>query len=77
MKHPDTFLDMDDEMIAIWKERVDKLSHEEMARLWRFAEPGSTPYFRNGHPVADYFQQRFYAFGGFTASVSKAIGWER
>ena len=53
---------------------IDKLTHEEMARLWRFSPPGH-PYFQKGS-LSDYFINRFKSLGGFTPVISKTIGWE-
>lgn len=55
-------------------QEIDRLSHEDMARLQRFALSGH-PYFVSG-PVADYFGWRFHALGGMTTEISKRIGWD-
>ena len=55
---------------------IDKLSHEEMAKLWRFAEVGH-PYFDRRNELSDYFASRFQKLGGMTLEVSKKIGWEK
>lgn len=55
-------------------EKINQMSHEEMARLRRFAEPGH-PYFRSG-PMAEAFDERFQSLGGMTTTISKRIGWE-
>lgn len=65
---------MTDEEIQKHKADIDKLSHEEMARLWRFSLAGR-PYFRVG-PVSAYFDKRFQELGGFTSEISKKIGWD-
>lgn len=53
---------------------INKLSHEEMARLWRFAPVGHK-YFDNGKPYANYFEERFQKLGGMTPEISKHIGF--
>ena len=58
---------------ALTVEQINKLSHVEMASLWRF---GSTPsLFQTGTPTCDAFMARWETFGGMTVSISKAIGW--
>jgi len=54
------------------REKIDALSHEAMARLWRFAPLGHQ-YFVYG-PVFDYFEKRFNELGGWTPEISKRIG---
>jgi hypothetical protein len=53
---------------------IDKLSHLEMARLWRFA-PSGHPYFNNRYPLFNYFAARFKSLGGMTPAISKQLGW--
>ncbi len=55
------------------KIHIDKMTQEEMARLWRFA-PSGHPYFVNGTEVWEYFEAKFK---GFTPELSKSIGWEK
>jgi len=57
-----------------WKKKIDNMSHEEMARLLRFAPTGHAV-FANDSSLTDYFHKRFQKFGGMTSKVSKAIGW--
>ena len=60
------------EQIEQHKNDIDKLSQQEMARLWRFA-PSGHPYFRNDIPeLHEHFKARFK---GFTPEISKKIGW--
>ena len=61
-------MDLTPEIMA----EIDALSHEEMARLWRF-EPSGHRYFVRG-PVFDYFEKRFNELGGWTPEISKRIG---
>lgn len=56
------------------KDKIDNLSHEEMARLWRFA-PAGHKFFKEGE-VHEYFKKRFAEFGGMTYEISKRIGWD-
>jgi len=58
------------------KEKIDKMTQMEMARLYRFAKPGH-PYFVYGTPVAIYFNEVFEKRGGITPEVSKLMGWEQ
>ena len=65
---------MTEEKIAEHKRAIDKLTHSEMAQLWRFAQSGH-PYFDNRFPLFEYFKARFDKLGGMNTGVSKAIGW--
>ena len=62
------------EMDPQTKELIDNMSHEEMARKWRFGTVGG-PLFQG--KTGKYFHQRFQELGGMTAKVSKAIGWDK
>ncbi len=65
---------MEESKIEEYKKEIDEMSQVEMARLWRFA-PSGHPYFQNDLPLSEYFNARFKKLGGFTASISKEIGW--
>lgn len=65
---------MSDEEIEKHKKNIEKMSHAEMASLWRFA-PSGHPYFNGELPLFDYFNKRFKELGSMTKDVSKAIGW--
>lgn len=65
---------MTEQEIKQWKNKIDNMSHEEMASLWRFAPIGH-PVFRNDLPLFEYFKARFDSLGGMTPTVSKRIGW--
>jgi len=55
------------------KAHIDRMSHVEMCREWRFAPIGS-PLFQG--ESGEYFQKRLFdELGGFTPAISKAIGW--
>ena len=66
--------ELTDQEIEDWKKKIDAMTHSEMASLWRFA-PSGHPVFRNDLPLLIYFNERFKALGGMTASVSKQVGW--
>lgn len=53
--------------------RINSMSREEMARLWRFA-PSGHPYFDTTLPYYEIFKKRFDELGGFSPAISKAIG---
>ena len=53
---------------------INKMTHVEMAELWRYA-PSGHPYFDNTLPLYNIFKERFAHFGGMTVEVSKEIGW--
>lgn len=55
-------------------EQVNRMSHEELARLWRFGKVGE---WLTGDPVTKRAEERlFREFGGITPELSKRIGWE-
>lgn len=55
-------------------EKINNMSHLEMARLWRFV-PSGHPYFDTTKPYFNLFEKRFREFGGFTPEISKKLGW--
>jgi hypothetical protein len=55
---------------------IDSLSHEDCARLVRYAKIGN-PIFRDDMPFYKYFKKRFKSFGGMTAEMSKKMGWKK
>jgi len=65
---------MTEKQINEWKKKIDSMSREEMARLWRFAPVGH-PVFDGTLPLYDYFKKRFNELGGMNAEISKKIGW--
>lgn len=81
--HPvscDLFRKLDDQIARLidYKcivEKINKLTHYEMAKLWRFAEAGHI-YFNTTMPYYKIFQERFEKFGGMTPEMSKQIGLE-
>ena len=56
------------------KELIDNMSHEEMARRWRFGKVGG-PLFQG--ETGKYFAERFAELGGMTTAVSKSVGWDK
>jgi hypothetical protein len=54
------------------KAEIDALSQYEMCRIWRFTELGEFPYMG---AAGDYFVEQMKAKGGFTAEISKSLGW--
>jgi len=61
-----------DEKVA----EINKMTHLEMARLYRFAEPGHE-YFDLSKHYHIHFYNRFKELGGMTSAVSKAVGWDK
>ncbi len=57
------------------KQEIDNMSHEKMARIWRFS-PSGTKYFSGESDVSNYFYDAFKTHGGMTTEISKKIGWE-
>ena len=64
--------DYTQEEIDLEMDHINHLTHEEMARLWRYGE-GGHPYFNVKLPFFPIFKRRFDAFGGITAEMSKKI----
>ena len=63
------------EQAALHKAEIDKLTHEQMCRLHRFAPIGH-PYFQHGeHGVYEHFAARLESLGGLSSKMSKKIGW--
>ena len=54
-------------------EEIKKLTHYEMARLWRFAKAGHI-YFDSTLPYYKIFEERFKQLGGMTPGISKQLG---
>ena len=56
-----------------WLSIIDKLTHKELAIIWRFAPPGyeifADPY------IYSHFRKRLFKLGGITSEISKEIGW--
>ncbi len=55
--------------------RINNMSQEEMATLWRFA-PSGHPYFDTPLPYYEVFKNRFDELGGMSPEISKRIGWD-
>lgn len=55
-------------------EKINNMSHTEMAKLCRFA-PSGHPYFDSSLPFYEVFNERFLSLGGMTVGISKSIGW--
>ena len=54
-------------------DKIARMSHREMASLWRYAPLGH-PYFNKQLPFFAVFKKRFDKFGGMTTKISKEIG---
>jgi methylphosphotriester-DNA--protein-cysteine methyltransferase len=55
------------------KKEIDNMSHEDLARLWRFGD--SSNELIQGE-VGEYLKDRlFNHFNGFNTELSKKIGW--
>jgi hypothetical protein len=53
---------------------INAMSHEQLAKLWRYA-PSGHPYFDDRLPLFNAFDKRFKEFGGMTPEISKEIDW--
>lgn len=62
-------------MIELGKDAIESMSHEEMAKFWRFALMDHE-YFTNLE-LYEIFILRFRGFGGMTSEISKKIGWSK
>lgn len=56
------------------KERIDRMSQEELCKKWRFAKAGD-PMLQGEE--GEHFAKRLKDKGGFTTAISKRIGWDR
>lgn len=63
-----------EEKIQYWKNKIDSMSHLELARFYRFS-PCGHPVFTTVELI-EYFDARFESLGGMTPEVSKRIGWK-
>jgi len=54
-------------------DHINQMSQESMASLWRYAPAGHL-YFDKSKPYFEVFDKRFKELGGFTPSISKALG---
>jgi hypothetical protein len=72
-----TMADYTEKQIQEALERIEKMDHYTLCRLWRFAPAGSEIYFRNDLPTGEAFQNRLFKhFGGFTPEISKELSWK-
>ena len=62
------------EEIKAWEKKIDSMTREEMARLWRFA-PSGHPVFRADCKLYERFAKRFEKLGKFSPEISKKIGF--
>jgi len=56
------------------KARIDAMSREDMASLWRFAAVGD-PLLQG--VTGQYFATVFADKGGMSLAISKSLGWEK
>ena len=56
-----------------WKDKLDTMSQDDLARLYRFSGDGC-PVFDSTLPIYEHFQK---VFKGFTPEISKRIGWDK
>jgi hypothetical protein len=58
-------------------EAINKMTHAEMAKYFRFAPIGH-PYFDPAGPFWKPFMHRYFdVFGGMTPEISELIGWDK
>lgn len=58
-----------------WKDKIDGMSHRQMAECKRFTGGGRLPLPFMDPVLSKYFNDRFKKFGGMTPAMSKLIGW--
>ena len=56
-------------------EKINAMTHEQMAHLWRHAPTGH-PYFKINTPLWEAFEKRWKKLGGMNPEISKKIGWD-
>jgi len=73
MKHLKIFENFEDEELDKLKSEIDEMSHEQLAKLWRFGDSSDK---RLQGDAGSYLKDRlFNHFGGFNPGLSKRIGW--
>lgn len=55
-------------------DQVNRMTHEELCRHWRFDPVGS---WIHGDPVTERAMERYREFGGMTVEISKKIGLDK
>ncbi len=75
---PDPVKEYTKEEIEAAKERISKMEHYEMCKLWRFHPVGEDNILlRNDLGTGQLFKDRLFGhFGGFTPQISKSLGWK-
>jgi hypothetical protein len=54
------------------KQQIESMTHEELCKLWRFADD-ENPLMQGD--AGDLVAKRLVRFGGFTPEISKKLGW--
>lgn len=55
------------------KEKIDSMTHEELAHLWRFGKSDNKLFHGS---AGTYMKDRLFKhFGGLNTNLSKKIGW--
>ena len=68
---------MTPKQIKTEKNKIDKMSPVEMAKLYRFSF-SEHPYFDSrNNGLAEYFRKKFEEKGAMTPAISKEIGWQK
>ena len=57
-----------------WLPIIDKLTHKELAIIWRFAPPEHEIFADS--QLYLHFRKRLFKLGGITSEISKEIGWD-
>jgi len=67
-------LTKEEQELIIDLEKINKMTHFEMAKFIRFTPTGHS-YFDMSKSLHKYFDKRFFAMGGMTVEISREIGW--
>jgi hypothetical protein len=63
-----------DTVATKWKHKIDNMTHEELARMYRFERHTHPIFTLENDEVYQYFENAFNKFGGMTKSIGKEIG---
>ncbi len=73
LKTFENFENFEDDELNKLKIEIDEMSHEQLAKLWRFGDSSDKHLQGN---AGSYLKDRLFKhFGGFNPTLSKRIGW--
>jgi len=62
-----------EEEIKRWKAEIDKMSHEELATIYRYERLRHPIFTLENDEIYQYFEDAFNKFGGMTPQMSKYL----